>query len=447
MGTILSVISFLMVIGYTVQKFDILITRKDVDIALSVRDTFFGDDYTFKGSQGFNIAVALTGFDEVRESILSPDYANIKFEYSEWDILESGTIIDRVFYIESHPCSERELGLTGNHSSFQPIHETSTAYVNLYKHKFVCLDQEDLEIQGTFSSKKAKLLRATLNRCSGHDYCKSQEEINEYLENKYLLLLINQIRFDSERYGEESIVPESRVDWIRVSTKIQFEQPYSVKKTRLQLQDLHIDLDQLTELEDSSIFKFEKLPPQIINNRQEVMQMVSFEMNMDMDSVVRLSYTFIDMMSDIGGIQSIIFTTFALFLSVLNHNYFDSYMAQKLYKLEKLQHRRPEQAEPEFLSPSRLANSLEFLIDSLPEKCVCCRKSRHQKGLDKAREALAKEVDIIKMIKSRRYFHMAFRYLLPKEVRLDLKRFSHYVVIDPDQEEVEQQKLMRMSTC
>ena len=99
------------------------------------------------------------------------------------------------------------------------------------------------------------------------------------------------------------------------------------------LQDLHIDLDQLTELEDASVFKFEKLPPQVKDDKLELMQMVSFEMNMDMDLIVRVSYTFIDMLSDIGGIQSIIISTFALILSVLNHNYFDSYMAQKLYKL------------------------------------------------------------------------------------------------------------------
>ena len=41
------------------------------------------------------------------------------------------------------------------------------------------------------------------------------------------------------------------------------------------------------------------------------------------------------MFSDIGGIQSIIMTTFALILTVLNYNYFDSYMPQKLYKLGK----------------------------------------------------------------------------------------------------------------
>ena len=49
------------------------------------------------------------------------------------------------------------------------------------------------------------------------------------------------------------------------------------------------------------------------------------------------------------------------------------------------------------------------------------------------------------MIKSRRYFHMALRYLLPKQVRLDLKRLSHFVVIDPDIV-LKEKQLLRMTT-
>ena len=49
------------------------------------------------------------------------------------------------------------------------------------------------------------------------------------------------------------------------------------------------------------------------------------------------------------------------------------------------------------------------------------------------------------MIKSRRYTHMALRFLLPKQVRLDLKKISHHVVVNPD-EVMEEQQLLRMST-
>ena len=43
-----------------------------------------------------------------------------------------------------------------------------------------------------------------------------------------------------------------------------------------------------------------------------------------------------------------------------------------------------------------------------------------------------KEIDIIEMIKSRRFFKLAFRELLPAAKRMELKEKSRYLMIDPD---------------
>ena len=143
-------------------------------------------------------------------------------------------------------------------------------------------------------------------------------------------------------------------------------------------------------------------------------------MNLDLISIGRAGYNIVDMLSDIGGIQSIIITSFSLILTIFNHKYFDGYMAQRLYKLQN-----PEKSEKEspnlFFFPTKVGNARDFIVDALPQRMVCCRKTRHQLGLEKAIQALAKEGDILTLIKSRRYFHMALRYLLPKQVRLDLK--------------------------
>ena len=43
-----------------------------------------------------------------------------------------------------------------------------------------------------------------------------------------------------------------------------------------------------------------------------------------------------------------------------------------------------------------------------------------------------KEIDIIEMIKSRRFFKLAFRELLPAAKRMELKEKSRYLMVDPD---------------
>ena len=107
-----------------------------------------------------------------------------------------------------------------------------------------------------------------------------------------------------------------------------------------------------------------------------MLMLLSFEMDLDQDVINRVGYNVIDMFSDVGGIQSILMTSFALVLTVFNYNYFDSYMAQRLYKLEK-EKLISEDDEPELFKPSKIGNTKEFFIDAIPQKLVCCRKSRH----------------------------------------------------------------------
>ena len=107
--------------------------------------------------------------------------------------------------------------MEGGTSAFMPIHETSLQYMKMYKKKFLCVNKNDLEIYGSYDSKKGKRLQVYLNKCLGKDYCRSDEEIQQFFRYKFLLLLKNQIRFDSEKIGSESITLESRADWNRVT--------------------------------------------------------------------------------------------------------------------------------------------------------------------------------------------------------------------------------------
>ena len=53
-------------------------------------------------------------------------------------------------------------------------------------------------------------------KCHDKDYCMPEEQIESFLTDKYLLLYNNQIRFDSEKLDEESIVAESTTRWFMI---------------------------------------------------------------------------------------------------------------------------------------------------------------------------------------------------------------------------------------
>lgn len=73
-------------------------------------------------------------------------------------------------------------------------------------------------LYGDYNSPRARLIELQLEMCLDKPYCKSKDEITEFMRDKYLILLYNQINFDSDLYGENSIIPESNLIWIPVNT-------------------------------------------------------------------------------------------------------------------------------------------------------------------------------------------------------------------------------------
>ena len=54
-----------------------------------------------------------------------------------------------------------------------------------------------MRLNGDFNSGTASMIEIKVEKCHDLDYCKPQDEIDSFFENKYLILMNNQIRFDS----------------------------------------------------------------------------------------------------------------------------------------------------------------------------------------------------------------------------------------------------------
>ena len=48
---------------------------------------------------------------------------------------------------------------------------------------------------------------------------------------------------------------------------------------------------------------------------------------------MRNSYTVLDVLSDTGGMQSIIGSAISIWIGIWNYNHFENFMASKLYKI------------------------------------------------------------------------------------------------------------------
>ena len=158
-------------------------------------------------------------------------------------------------------CTEEELGLIqGPNTRAYPILESSLNELKTYRKKFKCIKENDMVIWGNYSSQKAQQIAFRFKMCTGHSYCKNEREVRDWLKRKFIVILHNQIRFDTQVYGKGAVVKESRLIYHGVSSQISVIVPFKVQKTEIELHDFDvIKLDKFTMYESEGLFGLEQV--------------------------------------------------------------------------------------------------------------------------------------------------------------------------------------------
>ena len=138
-------------------------------------------------------------------------------------------------------------------------------------------------------------------------------------------------------------------------------------------------------LEDHTIFKLDKLANQPYEKDFIVQMDVTIEMNLDLGIINRTGYNILDVMSDIGGIQSIIITTASVLAGLWNYKHFDTFLTSKLFKIREfgeanskdpLSMIKAASGTLKFIKLRRYCNIGHYIMDLIPQKCRCCRKTK-----------------------------------------------------------------------
>ena len=189
-------------------------------------------------------------------------------------------------------------------------------------------------------------------QCSGKDYCRPQDEIEKFFSTSLFQLMQNQIRFDSSKYGPESIILESRLDVIKMGEWKQ-RYAYSIQQQELLLQDLVVNLDELTLLKDSRVFKLERQSLVPFKEEKDLVQGVQIDLDANLIVVQRDGYTILDILADVGGIQGLLISAICLFLNFWNYNHLENYLAIKLFKFDHLKTSNSGADDPTDAIPSQ----------------------------------------------------------------------------------------------
>ena len=62
----------------------------------------------------------------------------------------------------------------------------------MFKSLSCLVDLSDLRLKGSTNEVEGRVITVTVKTCSGHDYCRSEEEINNFVDNHSLQMFYNQ---------------------------------------------------------------------------------------------------------------------------------------------------------------------------------------------------------------------------------------------------------------
>ena len=140
----------------------------------------------------------MTAYDGVLDAIEDPAIGVVKFYLKQWGLNDEPGITFQE--VTTRPCRKEDFNWGDGESSsetskFFPINDVSKRDLSFYYRKMKCLDEtQGTEIFGSYNTDKASNLMIVFEKCNRkkQTYCKSDEEIDKWLEFKYLVALENQ---------------------------------------------------------------------------------------------------------------------------------------------------------------------------------------------------------------------------------------------------------------
>ena len=241
-GSCLSFVLIAVTLIFLYSKAMVLYKGTDVTIMGNNAEGAYTYDNTFTADDGMFIAAALTEYDSNTDIIEDKKYGELVIQHYGWGY--EGELGVKQTPLDTHYCSDAELGFAADaevDSSIYPIFESSKKEVETWKKKFKCIPRKDIVIWGDYNSAKAQQIAVKFEMCDSTKErfagvtCESQQDIQNWLKRKFIIILYNQIRFNPKGFLKAATISESRISYIPISSQVRQIIPFKVDQTHLSL--------------------------------------------------------------------------------------------------------------------------------------------------------------------------------------------------------------------
>lgn len=203
LGSVLSLTTVIIIAFYAVFKFAILVNRQDFNIKQYTRENFYDSSFSFSQIDGFQVAAAVTSFDGNPNPIEDPTYGTVKIYMKQWGVENKpGVFFTGVAMRDCQPSDFNFENEKNPSAKFFPVDEFSKKTFDSYSKKLKCIDETNTPIFGSYDRDQGSNLMVVFERCINSLLvkCKTDAEIDEWMQDKYLVTLENQKKFDQDSF-------------------------------------------------------------------------------------------------------------------------------------------------------------------------------------------------------------------------------------------------------
>jgi hypothetical protein len=135
--------------------------------------------------------------------------------------------------IPIRPCTLQDFGIDANNETKQQFFKADIGKVEEFKRKINILQcmTEPVNLVGNWNTESAKVLEFYFEKCDSEkrETCKSEEEVQEWMKDKYLILAYNRQLFMTDKFGEKRFKKNSYLDWLPVDIETNIMNRYNIQ--------------------------------------------------------------------------------------------------------------------------------------------------------------------------------------------------------------------------
>ena len=199
LGSLLSLATFITITVFAAYKLADHYADKDYNILVHEKKFFYDEDEEFSfNSNKFMFGAAVTAFDGKGEDITDPEIGEVKFYRKQWGDDIPGLLFEEM---ETVPCMKTDyFGASGkgdlHDAVFLPFRSKEQRQFEAYNPKLLCpKNLNDVVLKGNYDTDAAINLMIVFEKCDPIQRekkglkCKSEEQITEWMEFKYIIVL------------------------------------------------------------------------------------------------------------------------------------------------------------------------------------------------------------------------------------------------------------------